>query len=133
MSQPPGYASIEDRTWALVTHVGAALCTFISGGVLGFVPPLVALLARGNRSPAVREHATNALNFFIPVSALSFLLSLSWPGGFWPFGVTLLASGLLRLLAAAVWVAGIVFGIVAGIRANNGQVYRYPLALPIIK
>jgi uncharacterized protein len=133
MSQPRGYASVEDKTWALVAHFGGALGTFISGGVLGFVAPLVALLARGNQVPTVREHARNALNFFIPVSVVALVLSLSWPGGFWPFGFGLLASGFVRLLSAAVWVVGIVFGIVAGIRANDGQLYRYPLALPIIK
>jgi len=65
--------------------------------------------------------------------AVALLLSLSWPGGYWPLGLGLLASGLLRVLAAAVWLVGIIFGVVAGIRADEGQAYRYLLALPIIK
>src|SRR5207248_7044765 len=71
---PPGYPSSEDKTYALVAHFGGAVGTLISGGVLAFVGPLIALLARGNQSPVVKEHARNALNFFIPVAGAGLLL-----------------------------------------------------------
>ncbi len=132
---PPGYPSSEDKTYALVAHFGGAVGTFISGGVLGFVGPLIALLARGNQSPVVKEHARNALNFFIPIAAAGALLFIAriCNGVFSSLGLWFLLSGLLWLLQAAVWVCGIVFGIIAGTRANDGQMYKYPISIPIIK
>jgi uncharacterized Tic20 family protein len=108
---------------------------FISGGVLGFVAPLIALLGRGNQSPTVREHAKAALNFFVPVSGLAFLLIiLQSCGASLHLGlVGALYRALLGLVIGVLWVVGTVFGVVAGIRANGGQVYRYPLNLALFK
>ena len=33
----------------------------------------------------------------------------------------------------AATVIGIVFGIIAGIRANEGQLYRYPMSMTMVK
>jgi uncharacterized Tic20 family protein len=134
---PPGYASSEDKTYTLVAHFGGAIGTFISGGVLGFVGPLIALLARGNQSPQVKDTAKNALNFFIPTSALAVILFVGRIcGGF--INLTgmldfLVFGALLGLLQFAVWLVAVIFGIVAGVRANNGQPYKYPFSIPIIK
>src|SRR5206468_11437714 len=60
---PAGFATEDDKTWAMIAHFGGAILAFISGGWLGWVAPLVALLAKGNQSPTVRMHAVKALNF----------------------------------------------------------------------
>ncbi|HEX6686127.1 MAG TPA: DUF4870 domain-containing protein, partial [Candidatus Limnocylindrales bacterium] len=60
---PVGYANNEEKTWALIAHFGGAAAALVSGGWLGWVPPLVAMLAKGNESPTVRAHAVAALNF----------------------------------------------------------------------
>ena len=132
---PPGYASAEDKTWALVAHFGGAAGTLISGGALAFVGPLVSYLARGNQSPVVREHARNALNFFVPVSALAVLLFVArvFNTLVIPAGLDLLISLLLGLVHLALWICGIVFGILAGVKANEGQQYRYPVSFPVVK
>jgi uncharacterized Tic20 family protein len=117
---PPGYASNEDKTWALVAHFGGALGMLISGGWLGFVAPLVAYMARGQQSPTVRAHAVAALNFQILWSIIGFvLLFVSWC--------------LLFVPTLAVMAIGIIFGIIGGIRANEGQLYRYPMSYAFIK
>ena len=131
---PPGYASQEDRTWALVAHFGGALGCLISGGVLSFVAPLVALLGRGSQSPTVREHAKAALNFFIPVAGVALVLVALRVCGAFNFGlVGSLFGWLVGLVEFALWIVGLIFGILAGIKANEGQLYRYPLNLSIIK
>jgi uncharacterized Tic20 family protein len=131
---PPGYASQEDKTWALITHFGAAAGCLLTGGVLSFVAPLIALLTRGNQSPTVREHAKAALNFFIPIAGVAFLLGVMRVCGAFNFGIMgTLIGGLVGLVEFALWVVGLVFGIMAGIKANEGQLYRYPLNLSIIK
>jgi len=132
---PPGYASSEDKTYALVAHFGGAAGTLISGGVLAFVGPLIAYLARGPQSPVVKEHARNALNFYIPVAAAGVLLFIArvCAGAMFDLGLWFAVSSLLWLLHAAVWICGIVFGIIGGMKANEGQMYKYPISVPIIK
>ncbi|MET8351936.1 MULTISPECIES: DUF4870 domain-containing protein [unclassified Micromonospora] len=115
-----GYASNEDKTWALVAHFGGAAGALISFGPLGFVAPLIAYLARGQQSPAVRAQALAALNFQILWSIIAFvLLFVSWC--------------LLFLPSIAVVVIQILFGIIAGMKANEGQLYRYPMSASFIK
>lgn len=130
-SPPPGYASQEDKTWALITHFGAAAGCLISGGVLSFVAPLIALLGRGGQSPTVREHAKAALNFFIPVAGLALVLGILRVCGSGALGGAF--GWLIGLVELALWIVGMIFGILGGIRANEGQIYRYPLNLSIIK
>ena len=69
-----GYANTEDKTWALVAHFGGAVGTLVSGGPLGFIAPLIAMLAKGNESPTVRAHAVAALNFQLTWSIVAFVL-----------------------------------------------------------
>jgi uncharacterized protein len=132
---PPGYASSDDKTFALVAHFGGAVGTFISFGVLGFVGPLIAYLARGNQSPVVKEHARAALNFFVLTSGVSFILFIGTfcTGRFGGFFIDLLVGGLLWLVHVATWLVGVIFGIIAGTKANDGTVYKYPFSFPIIK
>src|SRR5260370_42131881 len=54
--QPPLRAD-EERLWALLCH--------LSYFVLGIVAPLIIMLTLGTRSPYVRHHAVEALNFHI--------------------------------------------------------------------
>jgi hypothetical protein len=130
---PPGYPSRDDRTWALAAHFGGALGSLVTGGVLGFVVPLIALLGRGNQSPAVRAHAVAALNFFIPVSGAALIMIvlrgvLSGAGLFAnPLG------HLAWLIQAAICILGVIFGIVGGVRANDGLLYKYPVEYPFVR
>ncbi|WP_307970309.1 DUF4870 domain-containing protein [Salinispora arenicola] len=117
---PGGYVNSEDRMWVLGAHLGGALGALISFGMLGFVAPLVAYLARGNQSPTVRAHAQAALNFQIVWSLIAFvLLFVGWC--------------LLFLPNLAVVVIQIVFGVIATLRANDGRQYRYPMSASLIK
>ncbi len=116
-----GYANNEDKTWALVAHFGGAAGMIISGGVLGWIGPLVAMLARGSQSPTVRAHAVAALNFQLIWSIVGLI---GWV-------LSCILIGFLGVAAALI--VGAVFGIIAGIKANEGQLYRYPLSASFIK
>lgn len=54
-------------------------------------------------------------------------------------GIILLASAVLivvvigAILLPIVWIFGIVFMIIAGLAANQGQDYRYPFTLRLVK
>jgi len=100
----------------MLAHLSAFSMYFTGiGHLLG---PLIVWLAKKENSPFVADQAKEALNFQISISiygVVAFLLSLL-------FCVT------APILAALVPFQ-IVFMIVAGIKAKDGVVYRYPLTL----
>jgi uncharacterized Tic20 family protein len=131
---PPGYADSEEKTWALVATFGAAALDLLSGGTAGWIAGLVAYLAKG--TPTVKAHAKASLNFQIPVNAVCVLLFIlracalaiiGFGGGYTAISL------LLWLVQLVVWAGGIVFGVLAGIKANEGTLYKYPLPITIIK
>jgi uncharacterized Tic20 family protein len=117
---PPGYPTAEDKTWALVAHFGGAVGMFIGFGCGGWVAPLIAFLAKGNTSPTVRAHAVNALNFQILWSIIGVVCSF-------------IGCFLLFIPNVVVMIIGVVFGIIAGVKANEGELYKYPMSLSLIK
>jgi uncharacterized Tic20 family protein len=125
---PPGYASADDKNWALIAHFGGALGMFISFGWLGWVAPLIALLGKGNQSPTIRQHALAALNFQLLWSIIAVA------GTIIAICLTFIVIGLvLYIIPAVSWAVGTIFGIIAGMRANEGQLYRYPMTVTIVK
>lgn len=117
---PYGSAS-EDRTWALIAHFGGAAGAFFGGGVLGWIAPLIALLARGNQSPVARAHAAAALNFQLLWTIVG---AVGW-------ALTCILIGFIGVLAAVI--IGTVFGVIAGVKAANGEPYRYPMTVNWVK
>ncbi|HEY6592611.1 MAG TPA: DUF4870 domain-containing protein [Asanoa sp.] len=120
-ASPAGYATNDEKTWALVAHFGGAAGAFIGGGTLGWVAPLVALLAKGNESPTVRAHAVAALNFQIVWSVVTII---GWALVFCIVGI---------VIVPIASIIAIVFGIIAGVKANEGQLYRYPMSINLVK
>jgi hypothetical protein len=118
---PPGFASNEEKTWALVAHFGGAVGMFFLFGVGGWIAPLVAMVAKGDQSPTIREHAVKALNF-----------QLTWSiAGVIGYLTICIVIGFIIFPVAALM--GIIFGIIAGVKANDGQLYEYPAAIKMIK
>lgn len=125
---PAGYPSPDDRNWALAAHFGGAVLGFFSGGVLGWIVPLIAMVGRGNQSPTVRQHAVGALNFQILwsiVAAAGYILGTC---------LAITVVGLVFYIAVpTAMIIELVFGLIAGARANNGQMYRYPMSVNFVK
>jgi hypothetical protein len=118
---PGGYPSNDERTWALIAHLGGAAGAFVSAGTSGWIAPLIALLARGNQSPTVRAHAVAALNFQL----LWTIIAVA--------GWVLICLGIGFVIGIAAWLFATVVGIIAGVRASNGEPYRYPASMSVIK
>ena len=108
----------EERTWAMFAHLSGILASFIA---LGFLGPMIVMLVQGGKSPFVRRHAVEALNFQL------LLLILSVVG----IAVTVVTLGfgliLVAPLAVALGVTALVFIVMASVAGNNGQEYRYPI------
>jgi uncharacterized protein len=119
---PVGYNTPDEKTWALIAHFG---------GILGFIPPLIAFLVKKNESPTIRAHAVAALNFQIVVTATWVGLNILNACG--AFFLPSAIYWLISLAATGAWIVGVVFAVIAGLKANQGQLYRYPIQVQLVK
>jgi len=107
----------DDRTMALICHIG--------GGFVGFLVPLIVWLIKKDQSKFVDDQGKEALNFqltrLIGHAILAPMMCI-------PF------VNLLALLGhMVIFALSIVFGIIGGMAAQKGEVYRYPFAIRMIK
>jgi uncharacterized Tic20 family protein len=107
----------DERTWAGAAHWSALVAGLIGVSFLG---PLLVLLLQGNKSPFVRRHSVEALNFQLSLLIYAIVSAL----------LILVVIGIFLLIAIAVmW---LVFPILATIKASNGEDYRYPLCIRMV-
>jgi len=115
----------EERTWAMLGHL-SAFTAFITGigCVLG---PLIVWLIRRDTMPFAGEQAKEALNFNI-----SMIIAFA---ALWLFTILTLGIGLLIAFPAglALFVGWLVLTIMAAVKANAGEHYRYPFTLRLVK
>ncbi|WP_345779147.1 DUF4870 domain-containing protein [Chiayiivirga sp.] len=114
-----GTPSAEERQWALFTHLSALVGFFIPFGNL--LAPLIFWQVKKNEMPFIDDQGKEALNFQITVAiaaVVSFILMFVLIG---------------FLLIFVVGLAWLVLTIVGAIKANNGEYYRYPMTLRLIK
>jgi uncharacterized Tic20 family protein len=112
----------DARMWAMFCHLG---------GLAGLIPimpafgsiiaPLIIWQVKKNEFPFVDEHGKEAVNFQISVLLYS-IISI-------PF--IFICIGVIMLIA--IGIIDIVCLIIAAIKANNGERYRYPICIRFIK
>lgn len=117
----------QERTMAMLCHIGGMLGIFVAPGNL--IVPLVIWLLKKDQSAFINEHGKEAINFQINLSiwavicfVVSFVLLIVIIGAF----LMPLTLGLLGL-------AALVLGIVAGVKAYEGNYYRYPWIFRLVK
>lgn len=103
---------------ALVGGVAFSAIGLPVGNILG---PLVIWLMKKDTMPLVNAHGKEALNFQITVSAI--ILAC----------MALFFLVLPLLLIPVVGLAALVLTIIGTIKASNGELYRYPLTVRLIK
>lgn len=109
----------QERTLAMLCHVGGLIGSFAPPA--NIIAPLVIWLLKKDQSAFINEHGKEAINFQITVSicaVISFILMIVLIG---------------ILLLAVLGVAILVLGIVAGVKAYEGNHYRYPFILRLVK
>ncbi|MFC3607588.1 DUF4870 domain-containing protein [Stutzerimonas tarimensis] len=112
--------SRQARQWAMFCHYSAFFWFLVPmiGNVLG---PLIVWQLKKDMDPFVDDQGKEALNFQITYS------------------IWMIISGILAwiligfALAALVNLVALVLVIIAGIRANEGKAYRYPLTWRVVK
>jgi uncharacterized Tic20 family protein len=111
-SGPPSIPSTqEDRQMALFAHLG---------GIMGFMVPLIIWILKKDESEFVDDQGKEALNFHLTLMIGHLIGGLS----------ICFTFGAINLVC---WVLGIVFGIIGGMAAQKGEVYRYPMTIRFIK
>ena len=109
----------DERTWAMLAHLLTLLGFVVAFG--GFVAPLVIWLTKKEESSFVGDQALESLNFQITV-AVAMLVA-----------VLLICVGIGVFLVPVVVLADVVLVILASVRANEGERYRYPLTLRLVR
>lgn len=113
MDAPPSPKG-NDKIWSMLSHLSAIF------GV-GILLPLVVYLAMRNESEYVAANAKEALNFHISV----FIYALCCiPLVFVLIGIPLLV---------VIGITSLVLAILATIKASDGQCFRYPLTLRLVR
>jgi len=123
--------SAEERQWAMFAHLSALLGGLLTsgwGGSIGFfIGPLVIWLMKKDTMPFVDDQAKEALNFAITVSLACLVLMM----------LTIMSFGIGVVLTIpllmVIGIAALVFFIIAGVKANQGTRYRYPVSLRLVK
>lgn len=118
--QPGG----DDRTIAVLAHLSPLIAIVLSAGLLSFLGPLIVWLIWKDRSPLVRNAAASAFNFNMTV----------WLANVLAFAVifTVVLIPLSIVLWVGAFVAQLVLSIMGALAANRGEVYRYPLQVPLL-
>ncbi len=129
---PPAVGpSAEEKQWAMFAHLSALVGGILTSGWAGsigcFIGPLVIWLVKKDTLPFVDDQGKEALNFNITVGIVFLaLLILSIV----TFGIGLIVAVPLWIIIGIAW---LVLTIIAAVKANNGERYRYPLTLRLIK
>ena len=122
--QGPGSKEVnkDARMWAMFCHL-AGLAAFVPvvpvlGGIIG---PLIVWQIKKDEYPFVDEQGKEAVNFQISILLYELVAAL------------LCFACVGCVLLPAVIIFDVVFLVIAAVKANNGQHYRYPLAIRFIK
>lgn len=127
MEPSGGAPNSDDKTMAMIAHFGII--------VAGFLAPLIIYLVKGD-SPWVKKEAAKAFNFTIIFSILyivlffgNFALGIIDSSGI----IGLASSCISCLLFPAALIANLAFGVINGMKVNNGEETKYPFEVPILK
>lgn len=111
--------SDDERTWGMWLHL-SQLANFVVP-MAGLVAPIAIWQLKKDQLPVLDSHGKNAVNWMISSAIYAFIGVL----------LMLVFVGFFVLLALAC--CGVVFPIIAGIKANNGEVWKYPLTISFLK
>ena len=107
-------ASEDARTYALLAH--------FSGILLSVLGPLFFWLLKKDKLPFVDDQGKEALNFQISV-LIAYVIC----------GMLASIVHFLAAFAGVIWLGSLILAVAAGLAANQGERYRYPFTLRLIK
>jgi uncharacterized Tic20 family protein len=108
-----GAVSKDAKMWGMLCH--------LLGLFTSFVGPLIIWLLKKEEDPFIDDQGKEALNFQITVLIASIVSGL----------LCVVCIGVF--LAIAVGIVDLIFCIMATVKANGGEAYRYPVSIRLIK
>lgn len=117
--QPMGLQTPEQKQMGMFLHLSQLLNFIIPFG--GIIAPIVFWQIKKDEIPGLDAHGKMIANWLISAAiygAISFVLAF-------------VLIGFLGFIALAVM--GVVFPIIGGIKANNGELWEYPLSIKFLK
>ena len=110
----PSDLSSESKVWAVAAHLLPLASIYIIGA-------LIVWLIKRDEDPFVEAHGREALNFQLSVLIYGLISIL----------LIIVFIGFLMLVALAIF--SLVMSIIAAVKAANGETYRYPLTMRMVK
>lgn len=117
---PPAQLQTPDeRQMGMIIHLSQLINVLFFP--IGIVAPIILWQTQKDKMPALDAHGKMVTNFMISMT-IYMIVSII---------LMFVLIGFLTILAVAV--IGIVFPIIGGIKANNGELWSYPLTIKFIK
>ena len=112
MTETTTEISADEKNIVVLTHIG--------GTIFSFIPALIVWLLKKEDSAYIADQAREALNFQITVLIAQVISSI------------LIVILIGFVLMGIIWLANIIFCIIAAVAASKGVYYRYPFTLRLI-
>jgi uncharacterized protein len=109
----------DENMWAMFIHLSQFAGYLVP--FLGFILPIVLWQIYKEKSEVIDMHGKNVTNWLISATIYAFGC----------FILSFIVIGIPMLFALAI--IGVVFPIIGGIKANNGIVWEYPMAIKFFK
>lgn len=115
----PKMQETQERTWGMLAHL-AALAGYIIpfGHIIG---PLVIWLIKKDESAFVDDQGKESINFQISITVYAIVSAI----------LIVVVIGILLLIGVVIF--DVVMVIIAAVKANEGEKFRYPLCIRFIK
>ncbi|MGB0370806.1 MAG: DUF4870 domain-containing protein [Opitutales bacterium] len=112
--------SKEEKTWSLFAHL-SPLLSYIGIPLINIIAPLIIWQIKKDEMSFVAINAKECLNFQISMTIYALIC------------IPLVFVGIGVLLLMVLGVVALILSIIAAIKANNGELYRYPLTIRFVR
>lgn len=119
MTQPIRPWGMDLNAYLMLMHLSQFAGFIIPFG--GFIVPIVMWVVNKNDIPEVDAHGKVIVNWIISATIYSII----------SFVLMIILVGFLTL--AVVAILGVVFAIIGAMKANNGELWHYPLTIKLLK
>lgn len=110
----------QARQWAMFLHL-SQLAGFFAIPIVGLIAPVIIWQLKKEEYPMLDEHGKAVVNWIISEFIYGAICSV----------LMFVVIGFPMIIILAI--LGIVFPIIGGIKANNGELWHYPMTITIIK
>lgn len=130
----PATTEQQTRQWAMFLHL-SQLAGFLVP-LAGLIAPILIWQIKKEELPGIDGHGKIVINWLLSAVlyaiALGFLLLIVFGVAaiIRPFAILSLP---LVMALSMIGIASVAFAIVGGIKASNGEVWKYPLSIPFFK